>query len=500
FKFDRLTHAYFTQQPTSHMFQALAIIIMSFWVCIANAQEFQFSGRIRGMADESIEVQLPEDWFGVSKKETIEVKNGLFSSKLAVPRDGWITLFYKGKERSIYVWHKGDSLSVLFDADFLDAELEVGGKAGLANGFMQVVKDKFGSKLSVAWLNEQAADATNIDALEMEIFALRNDVVSLLKNIESENAEDFSKQFKNHLGYFYYLSLFKFSAAKTAASKIPKATEVPHVLLDGIGWEQMNKATELESSFFRELLLEFVNYRALEAFDFMKFANKNATVQGAFNIARDNLVRDNLNYFVAASMLKHADAINPSLLRQMRKFLKEQENSEQLLSIVDSRLSEQLAAKDSEIEIVQTSVNRKPAAEIQLQGLNGKSFGLSDFKGKVVYVDVWASWCGPCRQQFPFAKELKAKFSAKEMKNIEFLYISIDSNEEAWRKAIEQLELEGTHGLSSGGWSSEVTQKMKVSSIPRYFIIDKKGNMVEENAPRPSAPELYDMLKNLIAQ
>ena len=86
------------------------------------------------------------------------------------------------------------------------------------------------------------------------------------------------------------------------------------------------------------------------------------------------------------------------------------------------------------------------------------------------------------------------------MKNIEFLYISIDNTETVWKLAIKELGIEGTHGLSKGGWGSEVTAKFGVSSIPRYLIIDKKGRVVDANAPRPSDPRLLDMLRGLSQQ
>jgi thiol-disulfide isomerase/thioredoxin len=133
-------------------------------------------------------------------------------------------------------------------------------------------------------------------------------------------------------------------------------------------------------------------------------------------------------------------------------------------------------------------------------GLDGKKFTVSDLKGKVVYLDVWASWCGPCRQQFPFAKTLKEQFSKKELKDIVFLYISIDNTDEVWRKAIEQLGIEGMHGFSPGGWSAPITKEYGISSIPRYILFDRSGKVADANAPRPSDPSLPDRLRELLAR
>jgi len=478
------------------MFRSFLVIATFFLTISVQGQELVFSGKISGMADEDLVVEWPEDWFGTKWKDTLRVENGAFSKTVQIPASGWITLFYKDKERSVYAWKGGRSLSIEFDADYLDDVLDVKGAASIANDLLLDIKEKFGSRLSVEWLNAQALDATNIDAMEMETFALRNDVVSKLNKLETENSEAFKKHYQNHIGYFYYLSLFKFSAVKTNKSSIPKATEIPKVLMEGLSWERMNRPLELEGSFFRELLIEFVNYKALEAYDFMKFSSKDAAVQEAFNIARESLKGESLRYFLAETMLRNAENVRPSLLRQIRSFLKKQEQPALFLSVIDGRISERLNAEDEVVEVVEKG-KAKPTDDIQFTDLNGKSFDLSDFRGKVIYLDIWASWCGPCRKQFPFAKELKSKFSKKDNKNIVFLYISIDNTEEAWKKAIDKMGIEGKHGLSPGGWGSEITRKMKVSSIPRYFIIDKKGNVVDENAPRPSTPELYGVLKKL---
>jgi hypothetical protein len=90
--------------------------------------------------------------------------------------------------------------------------------------------------------------------------------------------------------------------------------------------------------------------------------------------------------------------------------------------------------------------------------------------------------------------------SKKELDKIVFLYISIDDNEATWKKAVEQNALQGINVISRGGWSSEVCKYFKISSIPRYMILNKDGKVVEENAKRPADETLRDDLLKLMAE
>jgi thiol-disulfide isomerase/thioredoxin len=142
----------------------------------------------------------------------------------------------------------------------------------------------------------------------------------------------------------------------------------------------------------------------------------------------------------------------------------------------------------------------KPAVkdELGLKDLNGKPFSLSDLKGKVVYIDFWASWCGPCRQMMPFSKQLHEGLTETQKKEITFLYISIDASEDGWKKAITDLGIEGVNVISPGNWSSKVCSYFQINSIPRYMIMDRKGNIVDFNAKRPADPSLKDDLLKLL--
>ena len=90
-------------------------------------------------------------------------------------------------------------------------------------------------------------------------------------------------------------------------------------------------------------------------------------------------------------------------------------------------------------------------------------------------------------------------FTPQQLKNIVFLYISIDGSEDAWKAAVNQLGIEGKLAISPGNWQSEIAKFFQINSIPRYMLIDTKGNIVDLNAKRPSSgQQIYNDIIHLL--
>lgn len=140
----------------------------------------------------------------------------------------------------------------------------------------------------------------------------------------------------------------------------------------------------------------------------------------------------------------------------------------------------------SYLKVENLSAGKTPPTFV-LKDLNGKDVTLKDFSGKVIYMDFWASWCSPCRYEMKNGSpKLHAKF--KDNKDVVFLYISLDSKVDAWKKAIADDKIEGIHLLSqaSSGVDSAVGKAFNISGIPRYVIIGRDGKIFDNDAPRPS--------------
>lgn len=113
--------------------------------------------------------------------------------------------------------------------------------------------------------------------------------------------------------------------------------------------------------------------------------------------------------------------------------------------------------------------------EITMNDINGKPVSLSNLKGKVVLIDFWASWCGPCRKENPNVVRLYKMYNKK---GFDVFSISLDEEKDKWIEAIQKDGLTWTHVSELKGWSSLVCTQFKINSIPFTVLIDKEGNII----------------------
>ena len=132
----------------------------------------------------------------------------------------------------------------------------------------------------------------------------------------------------------------------------------------------------------------------------------------------------------------------------------------------------------------------EPAIDFTYPDKEGNELSLSTFKGSLVYVDVWATWCGPCKAEIPALKTLEHDYHNN---NITFLSVSVDTDEEAWINMLADKQLGGVQ-LWANGWT-EITKSYAINGIPRFMLFDTDGNVISLNAPRPSSEEIRGLIE-----
>ncbi|MEY8848603.1 TlpA family protein disulfide reductase [Psychroserpens sp. XS_ASV72] len=172
-----------------------------------------------------------------------------------------------------------------------------------------------------------------------------------------------------------------------------------------------------------------------------------------------------------------------------------QKNMEGTINSLEKYLSGKIALRE---ELPQGSPS--PTFENYINHKGGTT-SLSDLKGKYVYVDIWATWCGPCKREIPSLKKVEEQFHGQ---NIEFVSISVDDEKrsgtkekafEAWKKMVDDKNLGGIQLFSDNAWQSDFVRAYQVNGIPRFILIDPDGNIVSPDAPRPSNPKLVELLE-----
>ena len=125
----------------------------------------------------------------------------------------------------------------------------------------------------------------------------------------------------------------------------------------------------------------------------------------------------------------------------------------------------------------------------------GKS-SLKDFRGSYVYIDVWATWCGPCKYEIPFLTKVEEQYHGK---NIKFISLSIDNlkDEAKWRAMIKDKKMGGIQLLADKDYESQFVQDYFIYGIPRFILIDPAGKIINYDAPRPSEEKLKTILDGL---
>lgn len=172
----------------------------------------------------------------------------------------------------------------------------------------------------------------------------------------------------------------------------------------------------------------------------------------------------NSKYYDSIKNIWRPGLISDSYLRKriQEKFNQEKELTEHPVFAVESKLNSRSDEEDILRQIV------------------------SKHKDKVIYIDFWAPWCGPCMAEMPPMVEIKKKLMDKD---VVFVYLANRCSESSWKNTIAQRKIEGDHYLLTEKQYAVLSGRFGFSGIPHYMLIDKKGILVNKNAPRPSQSE-----------
>jgi len=445
--------------------------IITFFTLFISLSLFAKSGKIvlSGHVQNSSASSIMITYLNNQKLVSAELDaDGNFSMSAKI-EDGYYFLKYGRNTAYIYLYPK-DELTLSFDAKHFENTLGFEGLGSVRNNYLAEksrVDTELTKDLEAFYKVDEAGYLKNIENV-------KNTHAALLATYEVNSffkiAEGKSMEYDRLLSIQNYKSNYKFYLGDDISPS--KEFYEPVEVLD------LDNADDYKKQpYYRYLVNSFWSKRIESAPD----------VDGMLDVLRNVPSQD-----VAISMMNGFYS----------KISSNKERSKDYLDLIkrvtkDKRFIK--AAEKQYQEVLKSKGLSKgdTSPEFNYETVDGEMVSLNDLKGKYVYIDVWATWCGPCIKQAPYLKKLEERYHDK---NVVFVSISVDKKEvkATWKQMIADKELGGLQLFADKSFDSAFMDAYAVHSIPRFILIDPEGKIVDTEAPRPSFDKTRDLLDELL--
>ncbi len=446
---------------------SLAVLIFS--VASGIAQPIQVSGKITGAALPGIrEIQFYAN--GQIKKFAVDKESGAFKGELNIKTPQFLEIKSGNSSEFLYV-APGETLSMTIEKPtFVETNIEL--EPGKIKQ-LKMVMDRFYAALAENGINPKEREWVK------ELFFRHATADIALEAARSEIRQQeafidgFVPAFKTDFERFAH-------AFKTYISIGGLSLQQLEAELEALSKKEMD-VTVLTIPFFREYLVDLTNAyagRKLESYgievDYLKegYISQHIAAEACAKFIPNQSV---INYLLY-------DKINRELIVNT---LNHPKYVDFLLAHVDKSVSDQFAEKVAQLKANSSGKEKKdrPAAfDFTLHDAEGKVYRLADFKGKMLFIDFWASWCAPCKAQIPHIRELEKHYAGKD---IVFASVSLDVSKPAWLKAVKEENLHGAVLYAEGAFKNPFPVNYGIQAIPRFMLIDANGKIISDNMPKP---------------
>jgi thiol-disulfide isomerase/thioredoxin len=453
-----------------------------------NSDDVILTGTITNPTGDSVELQLYPvlGWDNDIFKAGLD-ESGNFEHQFSIS-EPMPASFSDGNEVTYMYLLPGDRINLMLDTEQFDETIRYSGRGSEKNNYLAQKYLQFEDPRPAFW---QLADSLSAKEYKRKCLEYKNRKAEFLEVfLQSYSLPEEFVNYQNTENEFQYASNLFYFISRNSDYQIPYDTiHVPsdfysdyEDVLEFVNPDQRsreyNNFISTYSSFVSRVMPREWDSRA--GFDSFFFAKVLEDVHG---ITREKIIAShvysNLNAYLLEGYEKHRDLVDASI-----KWM-------QLKSILEKKyiqVKEELSRPRPE-NTNMTDLNEETYKDIQFQDI------LNKYKGKVVYLDFWASWCGPCRGEMPYSLDLQSHFADQD---VAFVYISSDAGYEEWERMIRILQITGDHYRTSKAVRSEYNQLFNVRFIPRYVLYDKDGNVVDSTALRPSNPDIIDAIEQLL--
>lgn len=400
-------------------------------------------------------------------------ETGQFRDTLYLKHDGFYELYFGPEVAGVYL-EKGNSLNISFDETQIGKTLSFSGDSGEFNNFL-LKKSKWNeSRLTYPVLfsmNEQEfLQALDADRASLDSLYSANKLSKKHKDILQKEDRYFDatliENYENAHGYYAQNPEYKTQAG----------------FYDSLKDINFADTTEFrKNSTYRDLLethwMRVTNSQV--SMDDPAFSTqflKNIDKEFPNGYAKDKLMFGHLKYWLSPN----------EAMDEMVAIYRNSNPGKENLNEINDRY-----------DVLKKVTPGNDSPTFNYENFKGGTTNLEDLRGKYVYIDVWATWCGPCLQEIPHLKEFEEDYKDK---NVQVVSISIDEpkNYEKWRAMVADKELGGLQLMADNAWKSDFVQKYGIMGIPRFILLDPEGKIVSPDAHRPSNPKLREQVDLLL--
>lgn len=399
--------------------------------------------------------------------EMILEANGSFSDTLRV-EPGYYT-FAHGRENAAVYLAPGYDLNLTLNTTEFDESIRYTGVGSEGNNYLAakyLTDERMSGNVSDVFAMEEAAFSEKVNAIRDAKFKLLEDAQILdetflvleTKNLEFEHLTNL-QQYPSYHEYFAKKEGFKASDDFLKPLESVDFTNAEY-------YNSLSNYKRLVQNYYSDQLRESDD--PAKVFDLLK---KEASPELKKDLARM------LNYEVGPNN-EHNEAYYNGIMALSD----------------DEEFKAKLQKKYEKVKLLAKGM--PSPVFVNYENHKGGATSLEELKGKYVYVDVWATWCGPCKREIPYLKEVEAKYHKN---NIEFVSTSIDKAKDhnVWVEMVREKELGGMQLFADNDWNSKFVTDYAIEGIPRFILIDPDGNIVTADAPRPSDPKLIELFEAL---
>jgi len=409
------------------------------------------------------------------KKEIAIQADGTFIDSMTTAKTGFYT-FSLGRAKTDMYLQAGKNLSVDLNARNFGGTLKYSGGGAVENNYLAAktlnVKNLQGNYRDLFTLEEDEFKA------KLEGIKASNEIA--LESLEGADATFIKTEMEN-LKYDYYAPMTDYEGMRKRVTKDEnfKASEdflpaeLKNIQYDNA--ELYNASASYRNMAFGSILTPI--FEGLEDFSSLTAADLSSIEAIKIPELKEQIVD-----YLAKMALSPS---NPNLT-ELFNFFKANTTDETLIADITANYDQ-----------LKDLMRGKPSPTFtNYENHAGGVTSLSDLKGKYVYIDVWATWCGPCKREIPSLKQVEKDFHDK---NIAFVSTSIDvaTAHDKWSDMVKDKQLGGIQLIADKDWKSQFVQDYGISGIPRFILIDPDGNIVNADAPRPSNPKLVELLESL---